>query len=156
MLQRDVEVLASTVKLGIESLTSRVLDERTQRAPFTLFCEPKPTTGPTAHLDRLVPAARQFGKEHRETFIRAGDTPSTVGRWVDGVLQPRPASARRCCGGLDHQLGPHQLGEVLADSVVVQAEVIGQLRDADRHICVDQVLKDGMAGGVAERACLHL
>lgn len=83
-------------------------------------------------------------------------TSTGVARRVNGVLQPRSTSPRRCCGGLDHQPGPDQLGEVLADGVVVQAEVIGQFGDTDRCVGVGEVLEDRMAGRVAERPSLDL
>ncbi|MEI2699741.1 MAG: uroporphyrinogen-III synthase [Microthrixaceae bacterium] len=152
-LPDDVEPV---LRLRIEALTSTVFDEQVERLAFDPFRKPESSAGPATHVDRCVPAADELGQQHRKSFIGAGHTPPAVARRVNGVLQPRSTSPRRCCGGLDHQPGPDQLGEVLADGVVVQAEVIGQFGDTDRCVGVGEVLEDRMAGRVAERPSLDL
>ncbi len=54
------------------------------------------------------------------------------------------------------RVGADEFGEVLADGVVVQLEVLGELHHVDRASGIDEVTEDAMAGRVAERPSLLL
>jgi len=50
---------------------------------------------------------------------------------------------------LDHEPGVDQFGEMLADGVVIEREVPGELRHIHRLVGVGEVAEDAMAGVIA-------
>ena len=54
------------------------------------------------------------------------------------------------------EAGIHELREVLADRVVVQAVVVCELRDVHRTLCVGHIPEDAVARRIAEGPGLFL
>jgi hypothetical protein len=78
------------------------------------------------------------------------------GRRIQAVLEGRPAPPRRGTELLDEQAGVAELGQVLADAVVVELHVGRDLRHAHRIARLRHVPEDAVAGGIAERTSLAL
>jgi len=104
---------------------------------------------PSTDGDRCVSGADDLGKQQTETFVGPHDPPSTLGARVDLIDQAGPTGPAPLNGRFDDEPGVDELGEVLADRVVVQPEVVRELCHIDRLAGVGQVPKHGMAGGIA-------
>jgi len=99
---------------------------------------------------------QHFTQEQAETLVRTRGTPAAIGGRVNAVVESWSAAsgARRLF--LAHEIGVDQLRKVLADRVVIEAEVLREFGNIDRRARAGDIAKDRVTSGVAERACLFL
>ena len=89
-------------------------------------------------------------------LIGAGDAPVAVGGERRPVLKTGAAPAGGRADLLDHQPRGTELGEVLADRVVVELEARRQGGHVDGAGGIGDGAEDGVAGGITERLGLAL
>ena len=75
---------------------------------------------------------------------------------MQDIVEPRSATARTRSVAFRDEFGVYQFREVLADRVVIQAEMRSELRDIDGPTCIGDVPKDLVAGRVTQSSRLFL
>ena len=122
--------------------------ERCAGIALGMICRVAPSRSATDVNGRLT-GADHLRQQRRDPLVRTGHTPAALGRRIHRVQEPGSAPSRRGGTLLNDKIGGHELGEVLAHSVVVELEPIGQLTHAHGRGGLDDVTEDGVTGGIA-------
>jgi hypothetical protein len=152
----DVHDLAALTHLRIEALACHLLHELVDGIPSWSRTRPEATPSTTPHFDWRVSGVDDFAQEQGESLIRASHPPAAVDGGRHEIQKPGSSTS---CGRrrlLDDQIGVDQLGQMLADGVVVQTKVRGELGDVDGSARVGDVSEDGVARRVAKCSGLLL
>ena len=112
--------------------------------------------GSAADLLCVVPGADDLDEELAQPLIGPAGSPLPFSGGVGFVDEAGPAASGALRLRLHDQSGGEQLGDVLTDRVVVERELLVELRDADRVAGLGDVAVDGMARRVAECPSLLL
>lgn len=110
----------------------------------------------TAGLLRAGTGSKHVDQEHAEPLVWTSGSPSSIGGRVDPVEESGSSWRVGCGGHLGDEPCFDQLGEVLADGIVVEFEVQGELGDVYGTVGVGDVSKHSVSGGVAQGSCLWL
>jgi hypothetical protein len=141
---------------GIKALARHRVDHNSYRIVYMSWPESSRTDRPSANLDCRVSGSDHLGEEQAESLIRSGDAPAAFGCGMQGVVEAWASTARAGSVVLRDEIGAHQLRQVLADCIVVEAEMRREFGDVDRPARIGDVPKDLMASWVAERSRLFL
>src|SRR5690606_31027726 len=129
-LQRELRPALAPDEDGCEAaLGQRVLEPIDRVLPVAGIGAP---SGPAADLDGRVTAPEHVHEYEAETLVGTAGAP--VGDRIRMGLEQltRPTGALRRCLGADHEARPLQLGEMLANGVVVEVQQLRQMADGDR------------------------
>jgi hypothetical protein len=137
-------------------LTLHHVDDEGDRIVLRACAETLAASSPAPNVDGRVSGSDHLAQQQAETFVRSGDAPTAVRSGVDAVVEPRPTATTARREILRDEFGFDQLRQMLADGVVIEAEVFRELGNIDWRARVGDVTKDSMARRVAERSCLFL
>ena len=154
-VQEHLDLVTSLMQRRPEATVRGDFHERRAGIALGMIRRVAPSRSATDVNGRIT-GADHLRQQHREPLVRTGHTPAALGCRIHRVQEPGSAPPRRGGTVLNDEIGGHELGEVLAHSVVVELEPIGQLTHAHGRGALDDVTEDGVTGGIAERTRLLL
>jgi hypothetical protein len=156
VVQNNVCLASARTNFGLEALGSHGCSDPFDRIGTGCQWQPQSPTGASANLGSAFPRADDFREQEAEALVRSNYPPTAVRLPIDFVEKSWSARPGPLDRGLDDESSIHEFGQVLADCVVVELEVLGKLGDPGESLRVGQVPVDGVSRGVAESASLLL
>jgi hypothetical protein len=127
------------VVVGFEPVTLHGLHQVRHRVAPTGRGDGRPCAETAPDLDRRIAAADDLRQHQGEPLVGTGDPPSALHRRVHRVTQSRSTTPDTRGRRFRDETGLDELGEMLTDGVVMQSEMLGQLRHVDRAFRVGDV-----------------
>ena len=150
-----LDAITASANDGIKTFAIHRIDDRRDWICIAARSGKPPTVcGTTPDLLGRISGSEHLAEKHAQTLVRTGDTPAALRSGVRAIVEPRAAAPRAWRVLLGHEIGVHELREVLSDRVVIEPEMLSELGNVDGPARVGHVSEDSVTSGVAE--CLRL